>query len=198
MDMMLNFKHVLGFTGTMGAGKSTLVQEFKDRGIYVWDADQQVAALYEDPETSEVIGKSLGFNGPVTKAQIAELITNDPDRLPRVEGVVGKLMDVCLYTAMKTKRSPFTVLEVPLLYESCWDHHCDFVVNISCDANIRIQRIMARPGMTEEKMRLLQSRQWLDSARNRRSHFVIDNSDNLELARSQVRFVIAKLENFYE
>ena len=86
------------------------------------------------------------------------------------------------------------VLDIPLLFETGGKKRVDFVVVVSCDPQVQRQRVLARPGMTEEKLSMILARQVPDAEKRARADFVIDTGAGLETARSSVREIIATLK----
>lgn len=93
--------------------------------------------------------------------------------------------------------SPFLVIDAPLLFEMGWAKQCDFVIAIQCPREIREERVMKRPGMTQEKMILLMDRQISEADRLVKSHYIIHNDGVIESAQMKMRNIIEHLKGLY-
>ena len=74
------------------------------------------------------------------------------------------------------RKKSLIVLEIPLLFETNWYKKCDYVLLVSCQPEIQYARVMARPGMTDDKFKALQTRQWSEANKKKLAHFVLDTS----------------------
>jgi len=195
---MEQLKYVVGLTGGMGAGKSTLVQVIREAGIPVYDVDAAVHALYENPQIADYIGSQIGLEAPVTRSQVSQHITKFPSLLPRVEEAMMDHLDCDLQSHIMFKDiSPFLVIDAPLLFEMGWHDRVDMVIAIQCPREIREERVMARPGMSREKMTLLMDKQITEADRLLRSQYIIHNTGTIEESQSKMLGIIEHLREFY-
>jgi len=194
---MNEHKRIIGLTGGMGAGKSTLVQVINDLGIPVYDVDAAVHSLYENSQIADHIGSQIGLEAPVTRQMVAQHIVKFPNLLPRVEEEMMINLEFDLKGRLMRPYDPFLVIDAPTLFEMGWNKHCDFVIAIQCPREIREERVMGRPGMTREKMELLMDRQISEADRLVKSHFIIHNDGVIESAQMKMRNIIEYLKGFY-
>jgi dephospho-CoA kinase len=174
---------VLGLTGSLGMGKSTAARFFADEGVPVHDSDAVVQAFP---------GSTSG--GKVDRAKLAAIVLNDPAALARLEAIVHPLVsestDEFLADA-KAKGAPVVVLDVPLLFEVGTNRRCDAVVVVSAPPEVQRQRVLERPGMTEEKLTAILAKQLPDAEKRRRADFIVDSSKDFDHARAQVRDILS-------
>jgi len=189
---------VLGLTGSIGMGKSTVAKMFADEGVPVFDADEVVHRL-QGPEgalVDEIEAHFPGTTGPegVNRGALAERVLGEPEALRRLEALI--------HPAVAREReafldehcsAPLVVLDIPLLFEAGgWDQ-VDRIVVVSAPAEVQRERVLRRPGMTEAKFERILARQLPDSEKRDRADFVIDTSGPFEETRRAVRRILACL-----
>lgn len=195
---MDDYKRIIGMTGGMGAGKSTLVEVIKAAGIPVYDVDAAVHALYENSQVADAIGAEIGLQAPVTRQMVAAHVVQFPNLLTKVEErMMGELECDLKSHIMFKSINPFLVIDAPLLFEMGWQKRCDVVIAIQCPREIREERVMQRPGMTREKMKLLMDRQVDETFRLMNSQYIIHNDKSIDEAKAKMAGIIAHLKDFY-
>ncbi len=186
---------VLGLTGSLGMGKSTAARYFAEAGVPVHDSDAVVHALYEGKAVPAIERAFPGSTsgGKVDRAKLGAMVLNDPAALARLEAIVHPLVsestDEFLADA-EAKSMPVVVLDVPLLFETETHRRCDAVVVVSAPPEVQRQRVLERPGMTEEKFAAILAKQLPDAEKRRRADFIVDSSKDLDYARAQVRDIL--------
>ena len=189
---------VVGLTGSIGMGKTTTAGLFRDLGVPVHDADATVHDLYRAEAVAPVAERfpEALRDGVIDRAALSAALAKAPERFAELEAIIHPLVrrrEVEFVTAARESGADLVVLDIPLLFETGGDARMDRVVVVSCDADIQRARVLARPGMTEEKFRLILSRQVPDAEKRRRADFVIDTGKGLEAARKQVEEVVRNL-----
>lgn len=189
---------VLGLTGSIAMGKSTTALMFRQAGIPVHDADSAVHALYAGKAVPLIEAAFPGTTaaGVVDRQRLGEAVLGRPEALARLEAIVHPLVaedrDAFLKRAER-EGAPLVVLDVPLLFETGSERYCDYVAVVTAPAEVQRERVLSRPGMTEEKFEKLLASQMSDSEKRRRADFIIDTSRGLEAARRDVAKIIDKL-----
>ena len=193
-------RRIVGLTGGMGAGKSTLVPVIRDAAIPILDIDELVRDIYGDKMFCMDLDDEWGLvKGQDVKAQMAAMITRYPDRLPRLEEIIGPWMVSGMNDFVKSHdSSQFIVMDAPILFEAGWDARCDFKIGVQCDIQIRRERVMQRPGMTQEKMEVLMGRQISEQDRAKRCDFTISTETSIEESKAAMAQVIGWLKDFYD
>ncbi len=189
---------VLGLTGSIGTGKSTTAAMFRDLGVPVHDADATVHDLYRTEAVAPVAAHfpEALVEGAIDRKALSAALARAPDRFRELEAIIHPLVrarETGFLDAERKKGSPLVLLDIPLLYETGGETRVDKVVVVTCDPAIQRERVLARPGMTEEKFALILSRQMADAEKRRRADFIIDTGRGLEAAREQVEEIVAKL-----
>lgn len=187
----------LGLTGSIGMGKSTTAQMFRDLGHPVWDADEAVHRLYSDGGAA-VQPVAAAFPtalvaGAIDRAALKQQLAGDPTALSRLEGIVHPLVaaDRAQFVARHRDR-PLVVLDIPLLFEGGGEADLDGVAVVSTDAETQRARVMERPGMTEEMLAMILARQMPDGEKRARADWLIP-TDSFEGARAAVERIVTEV-----
>jgi dephospho-CoA kinase len=187
---------VLGLTGSIGMGKSTTAGLFAELGVPVYDADAAVHALYEREAVSAIEAAFPGtvVEGRVDRKRLAARVVNDPEAMARLEGIVHPLVraaERAFVAAAEQSGAKVAVLDVPLLFETGGDRRVDAVVVVSAPAAMQRERLLAREGMTPDKLDALLARQMPDEQKRARADFVVDSSRGIEPVRARIREILA-------
>ncbi|KZD25744.1 dephospho-CoA kinase [Tardiphaga robiniae] len=188
---------VLGLTGSIGMGKSTTAKLFMEAGVPVYDADATVHMIYEGEAAPLIEAAFPGttVNGKVDRAKLSPLVVHDAAAMKRLEQIVHPLLGAYhrkfLDDAEKSG-TPVAVVDVPLLYETGGEKRVDAVVVVSTNPEQQRERILAREGMTAEKLDAILARQLPDAEKRKRADFVVDTSNGLDPVREQIREILAE------
>jgi dephospho-CoA kinase len=188
--------HRLGLTGSIGMGKSTTAQMFRDHGVPVWDADAAVHRLYAQGGAAVAPVSALCpeaiEGGAVSRERLKAALAKDPELLGRLEQVVHPLVaeDRRAFLAAQGDAA-LVVLDIPLLFET-GHADVDSVLVVSADAETQRARVLARPGMTSEMLARILARQMPDAEKRARADHVIETK-TLEQTRAAVADLIETL-----
>lgn len=189
---------VVGLTGSIGMGKSTIAQRFRDHGIAVFDADAEVRRLYEGEAVPLIEAAFPGTTdeGRVDREKLARLVLHDPGGLKRLESIVHPLVQRAERRFLQgeaERGSAMAVLEIPLLFETGGEERVDVTVVVSAPEEEQRRRVLARPGITPEKLASMLARQMPDADKRRRADFVVDTGQPLAASYAQVDSIIEAL-----
>jgi dephospho-CoA kinase len=189
---------VIGLTGSIGMGKSTAAARFRELGIGVFDADADVHRLYEGPLAAEIEAAFPGStgNGKVDRARLSAQLMKAPERMKVLEAIVHprvRANEQAFLAAEQARGARMAVLEIPLLFESGADKSVDAVVVVSAPPELQRERVLARPGMTRDKLDALLSRQMPDEKKRAAAHFVVDTSGSIEASQAQIDAIVETL-----
>jgi len=189
---------VLGLTGSIGMGKSTTARMFEDEGVPVHDSDATVHKLYagEAAPLVEELFPGTMVNGQVDRERLAKAVVGNREALRKLEQLIHPLVrrDADRFVEEHRRRgTPLVVLDIPLLFETGGTARVDKIVVVTVPAEIQRERVLARPGMTEEKFREILARQVPDAEKRARADFLIDTSHGMEAAREAVRKIVGQL-----
>jgi dephospho-CoA kinase len=187
---------VLGLTGSIGMGKTVTAGLFRRRGIPVHDADAAVHALYAGRAAGPVEAAFPGVveDGRVDRAELGRRVFGDAEAMRRLEAIVHPLVreEEAAFLA-RHGSTPLVVLDIPLLLETASRTRCDAVVVVSAPEDVQRQRVLSRPGMSEERFAAIMARQMPDGAKRRLAHAVIDTGRGVDAAQRQVDDLIRAL-----
>lgn len=189
---------IVGLTGSIAMGKSTTARLFAARGVPVHDADAMVRRLYAGAavEPVEAAFPGVSVDGRIDRQRLAEQVVGKPDALARLEAIVHPLVGEAEQRVLEEahrRHARLAVLDIPLLFESGADKRVDVVVVVTAPAEVQRERVLARPGMTEEKLSALLRRQLPDAEKRRRAHFLVDTGHGMEAAARQVDAILRAL-----
>jgi dephospho-CoA kinase len=188
----------LGLTGSIGMGKSTTSQMFRDEGLQVIDSDAVVHDLYRG-EAVPLIERAFPgttVDGQVDRAKLSARLSAHPEDFKLLEMIVHPLVrkrEIETITQARDAGADIIVLDIPLLFESSTESRVDKVVVVTCDPQIQRERVLARPGMTEEKFAMILGRQMPDVEKRHRANFIIDTGLGFDHARAEVSRIVAAL-----
>ena len=188
---------VLGLTGSIGMGKSATAAVFRRLGVPVHDADAAVHRLYRG-RAALLIGRAFPgtlMEGAVDRAKLGAAVLNDPARLKALEAIVHPLVREEEENFLRgvAATAPLAVLDIPLLLETGGDKRCDATLVVTAPPHVQRERVLARPGMTEDKFSAILSKQMPDAEKRARAHFLVDTSRGFASAEVQVRSILACL-----
>ncbi|MER9868807.1 dephospho-CoA kinase [Mesorhizobium sp. M0045] len=189
---------VLGLTGSIGMGKSTTAKMFAEAGVPVHDSDEAVHRLYAGKAAPLVEAAFPGTtrSGAVDRAALAARVLGDAPALKRLEAIIHPLVRADADAFLAENRAagaPLAVLDIPLLFETGGGNRVDKVVVVTAPPEVQRARVLARPGMNEEKLASILARQVPDAEKRRRADFVIDTGQGFDAARAAVKAIIAEL-----
>lgn len=190
---------LIGLTGGLASGKSTVARLFREAGFLVVDADRLVAELYlpgakGTAKLVEIFGSGiLGPDQGVDKNAVAAKIFSDPALRKEVEAAIHPLVRE-RFREIAAKTEGVAVYEATLLAESGHAADFDFVVSVEAPAELRLKRAIER-GMSEEQARARLIAQGDGAARRRAAHRLLDNSGDLEHLKQEVATLTAELRH---
>lgn len=189
---------VLGLTGSIGMGKSTVAAMFADEGVPVFDADAEVHKL-QGPGGRLVVEIEAAFPGTtgesgVDRSLLGKAVFGNPEALKRLEAIVHPAVahERTRFLEANGDR-PLVVLDIPLLFEAGGWRQVDRIAVVSAPPEVQRARVLARPGMTAERFESILAKQMPDAEKRERADFVIPTGGLLDETRAAVRAVIACL-----
>lgn len=189
---------LIGLTGSIGMGKSTIAKRFAEQGVPVVDADQVVHDLYEGEAVAPIEAAFPGTttDGRVDRVKLSQQLMDDPAGFKRLEAIVHPLVHQAERRALQDHAAAgaeLAVLEVPLLFETGGDARVDVTVVVSAPEDVQRERVLAREGMTAEKFDAIRSRQLPEAEKRRRADFIVETHLTIPESYAQVDLIIDAL-----
>jgi dephospho-CoA kinase len=190
---------VLCLTGSVGMGKTTTARMLRGMGIPVHDADAEVHRLLGRGGAA-VKAVELAFPGVksgkgIDRAALGKIVFADPAALKRLEGILHPLVRQAerkFLAQARREHRKLVVLDIPLLYETKGERRCDGVIVVSAPRAIQRARVLARPGMTKERLAAIEARQMPDRDKRRRADIVIETGLGKRHSLEALRRVLAR------
>ena len=191
---------LVGLTGSIGMGKSETAKMFAKLDVPVYDSDAAVHRLYEPggaavPEIEKAFPGTVRA-GQVDRAELSRKLAADPDGFKRLEAIVHPLVareQATFREQALRDGARMIVLDVPLLFETGGHARMDAVVVVSAPHHIQRERVLARPGMSADKLDQIVARQMPDAEKRAKAQFVVDTDKGLDHAFTQVKAIVAAL-----
>lgn len=190
---------IIGLTGGIGSGKSTVAKLFEKEGIPVYIADDVSKSILDLPETvtkiSQAFGDSILENSKINKRKLADIVFKNPEKLHQLNAIMHPLVKVHFDNWLaEHKMYPFIVKEAAILFESGSYKYCDKVITVIASEETRIARVMQRDTTTKEAVLDRIRNQWSDEMRIAKSDFVLKN-ENFESTMKDFQKILKKLKN---
>ncbi|GIK97980.1 MAG: dephospho-CoA kinase [Alphaproteobacteria bacterium] len=171
---------ILGLTGSIGMGKTTAASVLRRLKVPVHDADAAVHRLSGKGGAAvaaiEAAFPGVVKNGAVDRLELGRRVFGDPAALAKLEAILHPLVrrgTRRFLARARAARRPLVVLDVPLLFETGGEARCDAVLVVSAPRFVQRARVLARPGMTEERLAGIEARQMPDGEKRRRADYVV-------------------------
>lgn len=189
----------VGLTGSIGMGKSTTADMFRAEGITVLDSDKLVHDLYRGAAVAEIerAFPGVAVDGVVDRARLAARVLNDSAALKRLEAIVHPRVFAArdaLVKEREAKGDRIIVFDIPLLFETGGEKDVDAIVVVTAPETVQKARVLARPGMTEEKFAAILRKQTPDSQKRARADFIVHTDKGMDAAREEVRNIVKALQ----
>lgn len=175
---------IVGITGTMAAGKSTLSQKIKDMGYPIYDTDKMVHHYYEPngvlyKDLIKTFGQDiLAADKQIDRQKLAKLVFSSHDNLNKLEKLVFPTV-LKEMNELAGNRDTLIFFEVPLLFEAGMEDFFDKIIVVDANQEVRIQRAMQR-GLSRQDVLKRMARQWPAEKKRAKADFVLDNSGDLK------------------
>ena len=172
---------IIGLTGGIGSGKTTLATYLKSLGIPVFIADDEAKKLMQSPEVvaeiQTIFGTTIFENGILNRQQLAAIVFSNPEKLSQLNAIIHPAVKKQFgFWLDQYQSEPFVVYEAAILFESGSYKNCDSIITITAPLEDRITRVMQRDNSTREQVLHRINAQWTDEQRIAKSDFVIDNT----------------------
>ncbi len=192
-----NDKMVVGVTGIIGSGKTTVCELFKKKGIPVFYADVIAKELsVSEPMLREKIAVLVGNqafkeDGSLNRQYIADKIFKNIELRKKYEQLLHPFVHQEILKQIQllnTQAIPFVVIEAALLFEAGWDTICDVVIVVEADEDVSMKRVAERDGVQIDEIKLRYEAQWKQRTKVSKADFVIHNNSTIRELEQTVEF----------
>lgn len=188
---------IVGLTGGIGCGKSTVARLIRIMGYPVYDSDARARFLQSEDtgiinEMAQLLGEDILDNGKLNRKRVAEMVFNHPDLLAQLNKIVHPRVKEDFDRWMNEQRAPLLFKESALLVETGAYRDCDALILVTAPEELRIQRVVQRDGVSESEVKSRMARQSSDEEKQAVSDFTIFNDDH-QLIIPQVERTLAEL-----
>lgn len=188
---------VIGLTGGIGSGKSTVAAMFQELGVPVYDSDKRAKFLMNTSEVInkqlvELLGKEAYVKGKLNRSYIAEKVFNDSELLAKLNNIVHPVVRQDFIDWTKNQESCYVIQETALLFENKSQELYDDVILVTAPKEVRIERVLGRDNSTREQVKARMNNQLDDEIKLELANFIIENTD-LERTREKVLQVHASI-----
>ncbi|EID75237.1 dephospho-CoA kinase [Imtechella halotolerans] len=171
---------IVGLTGGIGSGKTTVARMFANLGVPVYIADKEAADLMEtSSEIRTEIIKLLGeqaYNGTLpNRAFIADNVFVNSDKLARLNAIIHPRVQQHFLDWVRGQKAPYVIKEAAILFESGSYKNCDKIITVTAPLEVRIHRVVSRDGVTQQAVESRINHQWDESKKVALSDYVIEN-----------------------
>jgi len=195
-------KLIIGITGGIGSGKSTVVQYYKDNGLHVLDADQIAKQIMAENENvlsriKQTFGKQSFVDGKLNTKYLADKVFGNSDNLNKLNRIVHPptISQIKKQANSLLIKSTIVFVEAAILFEANWQDNFDYVILVTSDENIRIKRIIDRNGFSEEKIKSIIEHQMDDKDRKGKADFTIENNGSIEELKTKANFILSLINS---
>ena len=191
---------IIGLTGGIASGKSTVSKIFRELGAEIIDADIKAKEISEREDVIKEIGNIFGkevinIEGKIDRLKIKEIVFNNKEKLKKLNDLIHpKVMEEFKKMKENTGKNDIIIFDVPLLFESGMDKMCDKIILVFTDKKIQIKRMLERDGITEELAeKIINSQMSLEEKLNK-SQIHLENNGTLEDLREKSETIYRELK----
>ena len=190
--------NIIGLTGGIGSGKTTIANYFHSFGIPLYIADDEARKLMQSKEILDAIktvfGDGIFEKETLNRAKLAEIVFNETEKLEKLNAIIHPAVKSDFKEwLLQNKDAPFIIYEAAILFESGNYANCDYIITVVAPIDTRIERVMKRDKTTRELIIKRMEAQWTDEQRISKSDFVIENED-LKKAKQKVEEILKILK----
>lgn len=187
---------IVGITGGIGSGKTTVSKMFKALGVPIYNADDEAKKLMlKDPIKTQLIsifGDEVYLGGQLNRNLIRSAIFNNDELRHKINRIVHPEVGQHFKSWLENQDSPYVLKEAAIIFEAGLTEQYDFIITVVANKQERINRVVARPGITRQMVLDVMDKQWSDEKKIAESNFVITNQ-NLSETEKKVKEIHLEL-----
>ena len=203
-ESLNNLPKIIGLTGGIGSGKSTVAKFIEEMGFPVYYSDVRAKEIVNDDELLkkgiiELLGeKAYDENGLYDRKYVAEIVFNDEELLQKLNGMIHPAVKYDFEKWVENQTTEFVFKETALLFELKLNESCFKSVLVTADDNLRLKRVMDRDGKTYREVENVMNKQMPEKDKIKIADFVIFNNDGMDELQAETENVIRQIEKLNE
>ena len=191
---------IIGITGSIGCGKTTLSKQAKSLGFPVWDIDGWVRSVYRDKDFIRLVNReffNLDSDKAVDKRALRSLVFNDYQQLKKLEQLIHPFLQRRLRRLINktARRKGLVIIDAALLFELNWNRYCDYVIVADVAYEVQKKRVMARDHISAEEFEKINARQMPNAEKVLKADVVIDTNKPENVLRASLALLFEELMN---
>ncbi|MCK8140849.1 dephospho-CoA kinase [Flavobacterium sp. I-SCBP12n] len=180
---------IIGLTGGIGSGKTTIANYLRSFGIPIYIADDEARQLMQSKEITVALentfGEAIFENGILNREKLAAIVFNEPEKLEQLNAIVHPVVKRHFENWLtENNKASYIIYETAILFESGSYKKCDIIITVTAPLETRVERVIKRDKTSRELILKRIKAQWTDEQRISKSNFVIENS-SLEVAKQK-------------
>lgn len=188
---------IVGLTGGIGSGKTTISKYFESFGIPIYNADKEAKALMNRSKVikrqlTELFGKEAYKDGNLNRSYLSSRIFDNKNLLLKMNAIVHPKVASHFRQWVKNQNAPYIIKEAAIIFENQLEDQYRYIITVIADENLRIERVIKRDGTSSERVKSIIKNQLPDSEKIKKSDFVIQNND-LDAAKKQAGDIHQKI-----
>ncbi len=188
---------IVGLTGGIGSGKTTISKHFESFGIPIYNADKEAKALMKRSKVIkrkliELFGKDTYKEGDLNRSYLSSRIFSDQNLLKKMNAIVHPKVASHFKRWVKKQNSPYIIKEAAIIFENQLENQYDYIIIVIADENLRIERVTKRDGASTKKVKSIMKNQLPDSEKIKKADFIIQNNE-LNTAKKQADGIHQKI-----
>jgi len=188
---------IIGLTGGIGSGKSTVARMFGELGIAVYIADDAAKKIMHQKEIKEkiilLLGEEAFVENKLNKKFIANKVFQDNALLEQLNAIVHPVVAIHFSEWVQSQKGPYVIKEAAILFENGGYKQCDHTILVKANKNLRLKRVLNRDKSTVSEVEARMKNQWADAKKEKLADFVIENNQGIHELKQQVKFIHHKL-----
>lgn len=193
---------IVGLTGGIGSGKTTVAKEFQSLGIPIYIADDEAKKLMNTSKVLkrqliDLFGEEAYVDNSLNRPFIADIIFKNEAYLQKMNAIVHPKVGIHFKNWASKQHTAYVIKEAAVLFENNGYKQCDYVITVTAPKDLRIERLLKREPTTKEKIEAVMNNQWSDEAKIKLSDFVIENT-TMEHMKAQVIEIHYKILKNYQ
>lgn len=203
-ESLNNLPKIIGLTGGIGSGKSTVAKFIEEMGFPVYYSDVRAKEIVNDDELLkkgiiELLGeKAYDENGFYDRKYVAEIVFNDEELLQKLNGMIHPAVKYDFEKWVGNQTTEFVFKETALLFELKLNESCFKSVLVTADDNLRLKRVMDRDRKTYREVENVMNKQMPEKDKIKIADFVIFNNDGMDELQAETENVIRQIEKLNE